>query len=97
MGHNFFVTYHKAFSHEGPSNTFELFLEIFYLHPFICILQFVSEVVIGAPYSVNKDLMDHFKVDVVCHGQTPISHDVDNEDPYKVIHKLFSQSVLVPI
>ena len=27
-------------------------------------LQYVSEVVIGAPYSVTKDVMDHFKVDI---------------------------------
>lgn len=28
-------------------------------------LQYVSEVVIGAPYAVTADLMDHFKV--TCH------------------------------
>ncbi|KAL4240437.1 Ethanolamine-phosphate cytidylyltransferase [Mactra antiquata] len=45
--------------------------------------KYVSEVVIGAPYCVTKDLMEHFKVDVVCHGQTPIMSGVDDEDPYK--------------
>lgn len=46
------------------------------------LLQYVSEVVIGAPYSVTKDLMEHFKVDVVCHGKTHISLDYDGSDPY---------------
>lgn len=44
----------------------------------------MNEVVIGAPYSVTKDLMKHFKVDVVCHGQTPIALDNGCEDPYAV-------------
>ncbi|XP_055954859.1 ethanolamine-phosphate cytidylyltransferase isoform X2 [Patella vulgata] len=44
--------------------------------------RYVSEVVIGAPYSVTNELMDHFKVDVVCHGQTPIMPDMDGSDPY---------------
>ncbi|KAK6187180.1 hypothetical protein SNE40_005261 [Patella caerulea] len=44
--------------------------------------RYVSEVVIGAPYSVTNELMDHFKVDVVCHGQTPIMPDIDGSDPY---------------
>lgn len=48
------------------------------------IFQYVNEVVIGAPYCVSKDLMEHFKVDVVCHGQTPIMNDVDGKDPYEV-------------
>lgn len=42
----------------------------------------VDEVVIGAPYSVTKEMMDHFNVSVVCHGQTPVSPDLGNEDPY---------------
>ncbi|KAL3877222.1 hypothetical protein ACJMK2_034959 [Sinanodonta woodiana] len=44
--------------------------------------KYVSEVVIGAPYSVTKELMDHFKVDLVCHGLTPVMPDVDGSDPY---------------
>lgn len=44
--------------------------------------RYVSEVVIGAPYSVTADLMDHFKVDFVCHGKTPIMPDEDGSDPY---------------
>ena len=38
--------------------------------------------VIGAPYSVTAEMMDHFKVDLVCHGATTVSADVDNSDPY---------------
>ncbi|GAB6025914.1 Ethanolamine-phosphate cytidylyltransferase [Chamberlinius hualienensis] len=44
--------------------------------------KYVSEVVIGAPYSVNADLMDHFKVNKVFHGDTPLKLDVDGSDPY---------------
>ncbi|XP_073968695.1 phosphoethanolamine cytidylyltransferase [Rhodnius prolixus] len=44
--------------------------------------KYVNEVVIGAPYSVTEELMSHFNVDVVCHGQTPISPDIDGSDPY---------------
>lgn len=28
--------------------------------------------------------MDHFKVDVVCHGNTHVMPDVDGSDPYQV-------------
>ncbi|KAF4526468.1 hypothetical protein B566_EDAN014080 [Ephemera danica] len=45
--------------------------------------KYVSEVVIGAPYVVTAELMQHFKVSVVCHGQTPIQPDTaTGEDPY---------------
>ncbi|KAG0414806.1 hypothetical protein HPB47_008040, partial [Ixodes persulcatus] len=44
--------------------------------------KYVNEVVIGAPYSVSSDLMDHFRVHIVCHGMTPIMQDVDGSDPY---------------
>ncbi|CAK9296870.1 unnamed protein product [Gordionus sp. m RMFG-2023] len=44
--------------------------------------KYVSEVVIGAPYSVTPELMDHFAVDIVCHGVTPVSLDFDGSDPY---------------
>ncbi|KAL6461997.1 hypothetical protein MHYP_G00301420 [Metynnis hypsauchen] len=44
--------------------------------------RYVSEVVIGAPYAVDKDLLDHFKVDLVCHGQTEVFPDKDGADPY---------------
>uniref|UniRef100_A0A672YIE3 ethanolamine-phosphate cytidylyltransferase n=1 Tax=Sphaeramia orbicularis TaxID=375764 RepID=A0A672YIE3_9TELE len=45
-------------------------------------LSYVSEVVIGAPFAVTKDLLDHFKVDLVCHGKTEIYPDKDGSDPY---------------
>ncbi|XP_037958482.1 ethanolamine-phosphate cytidylyltransferase isoform X3 [Teleopsis dalmanni] len=44
----------------------------------------VNEVVIGAPYCVTEDLLDHFRVDVVCHGQTPIAFENGNIDPYGI-------------
>ncbi|XP_046553745.1 ethanolamine-phosphate cytidylyltransferase-like isoform X2 [Haliotis rubra] len=44
--------------------------------------KYVSEVVIGAPFAVTKDLMNHFKVDMVCHGMTPIMPDIDGSDPF---------------
>ncbi|KAK9881392.1 hypothetical protein WA026_016281 [Henosepilachna vigintioctopunctata] len=44
--------------------------------------RYVSEVVIGAPYSVTADLMDHFKVQVVAHGSTPVAPDEAGRDPY---------------
>uniref|UniRef100_A0A8C7JUS4 ethanolamine-phosphate cytidylyltransferase n=1 Tax=Oncorhynchus kisutch TaxID=8019 RepID=A0A8C7JUS4_ONCKI len=44
--------------------------------------RYVSEVVIGAPYAVGKDLLDHFKVDLVCHGKTEVFPDRDTADPY---------------
>ncbi|CAH0729859.1 unnamed protein product, partial [Brenthis ino] len=46
--------------------------------------KYVHEVVIGAPYSVTAELMDHFRVEVVCHGVTSIALDVDGRDPYMV-------------
>lgn len=45
--------------------------------------KYVSEVVIGAPYTVTKDLMDHFKVDIVIHGTTRVMNDADGRDPFE--------------
>ena len=44
----------------------------------------MNEVVIGAPLSVSSDLLDHFKVDVVCHGATDVVMNPDTSDPYAV-------------
>ncbi|XP_015111311.1 ethanolamine-phosphate cytidylyltransferase isoform X1 [Diachasma alloeum] len=44
--------------------------------------KYVNEVVIGAPYEVTKELMEHFNVSIVCHGQTPIPTCEDGADPY---------------
>ncbi|XP_039246130.1 ethanolamine-phosphate cytidylyltransferase isoform X3 [Pipra filicauda] len=45
--------------------------------------QYVSEVVIGAPYAVTADLLDHFRVTLVCHGMTEVVPDKDGSDPYE--------------
>jgi len=42
----------------------------------------VDEVVIGAPYTVTAEMMDHFNISLVVHGRTNISEDVDGSDPY---------------
>lgn len=44
----------------------------------------MNEVVIGAPYAVTDNIIEHFNIDVVCHGTTPIDNDVDGTDPYAV-------------
>jgi glycerol-3-phosphate cytidylyltransferase-like family protein len=49
--------------------------------------KYVDEVVIGAPYAVTKELMDHFKVDLVVHGKTQVGPDLDGSDPYEVFVK----------
>lgn len=57
------------------------------LFPFLLLSpswQYVDEVVIGAPYIVTKDLLDHFRVDVVVHGYTSVAPAVDGSDPYEV-------------
>lgn len=46
--------------------------------------KYVNEVVIGAPYTVDKNLMEHFKVDVVCHGQTALPLENGCVDPYAI-------------
>ena len=51
----------------------------------------MDEVVIGAPYKVTKDLLDHFHVDVVVHGHTSVAPDVDGSDPYEVGRILVSE------
>lgn len=43
---------------------------------------------IGAPYSVTMELMNHFKVSLVIHGQTPYEDDIDERDPYEVPKEL---------
>ncbi|XP_061703165.1 ethanolamine-phosphate cytidylyltransferase-like isoform X2 [Syngnathoides biaculeatus] len=49
--------------------------------------RYVSEVVIGAPFAVTKDLLDHLKVDLVCHGKTQMYPKKDGSDPYVVPRK----------
>jgi len=42
----------------------------------------VDEVVIGAPYAVTSEMLDHFNVSLVCHGMTNVMPDFDGSDPY---------------
>lgn len=46
--------------------------------------KFVNECVIGAPYTVTADVLDHFKVDIVAHGSTEVIPCADGSDPYAV-------------
>merc|ERR1711962_887887 len=46
--------------------------------------RYVSEVVIGAPYTVDENLMKHFNVDLVVHGSTSVVLDAEGGDPYAV-------------
>eukprot|EP00118_Oscarella_pearsei_P008898 m.48167 g.48167 ORF g.48167 m.48167 type:complete len:393 (+) comp33854_c0_seq26:74-1252(+) len=46
--------------------------------------RYVDEVVIGAPYVVSKEVIDHFKIDAVVHGKTPLVLDEKGNHPYKV-------------
>ena len=47
--------------------------------------KYVDEVVIGAPYSVTKELIEHFKVHLVVHGSnTEVMMNPDGSDPYEV-------------
>lgn len=50
--------------------------------------RYVDQVIIGAPYKVSSELLKQFKVDVVCHGRTPIMADVDGSDPYEIPKKM---------
>ena len=42
----------------------------------------VDEVVIGAPYTVTAEMMEHFNISLVVHGATNIAADEDGQDPY---------------
>lgn len=50
--------------------------------------KYVHEVVMEAPYSITEELIDHFKVDVVCHGKTSIELDENGRNPYEVAKEL---------
>merc|ERR1711902_321626 len=39
----------------------------------------VDEVVIGAPYTVTAEMMEHFNISLVVHGKTNIAEDVDGQ------------------
>lgn len=46
--------------------------------------KYVSEVVIGAPYTIDKNLISHFNVDMVVHGSTEVFPNEFGEDPYTI-------------
>lgn len=51
----------------------------------LSIAQYVDEVIIGAPYSVTKDVLEKVvRVDVVAHGVSPAVADINDRDPYEV-------------
>ncbi|TPX60163.1 hypothetical protein PhCBS80983_g01969 [Powellomyces hirtus] len=51
--------------------------------------RYVDEVIIGAPYSVTKDVLEKvYHVNVVVHGSTPIDKDIDGSDPYRLPKEL---------
>ena len=39
---------------------------------------------IGAPYTIDKNLMSHFNVDMVVHGSTEVFPNELGEDPYTI-------------
>ncbi|KAI8823557.1 uncharacterized protein EV422DRAFT_493933 [Fimicolochytrium jonesii] len=47
--------------------------------------RYVDEVIIGAPYSVSKDVLEKvYNVSIVVHGSTSIDKDIDGSDPYRL-------------
>lgn len=50
--------------------------------------KFVDEVVMEVPYNITAEFLEHFKIDIVCHGKTPINLAEDNTDPYDVPKKI---------
>jgi len=50
--------------------------------------RYADEVVIGAPYTVSKELMEQLKIDVVVHGDDHAKPDQDGRDPYEVPKEL---------
>lgn len=50
--------------------------------------KYVNEVVMEAPYTITEELIDHFKIDIVCHGKIAIEPDENGRDPYEVAKEL---------
>lgn len=47
--------------------------------------RYVNEVVIGAPYKVDNEIINHFNVKFVCHGkETPAALCADGSDAYEI-------------
>jgi ethanolamine-phosphate cytidylyltransferase len=47
----------------------------------------VSDVIIGAPYTVTEFMLDSLKINFVVQGQTPVNPDEHGNDPYEVPQK----------
>jgi len=56
--------------------------------------RYADEVVIGAPYTVTKDLMDQLSVDWVVHGDDHAKPDHEGRDPYEVPKQLGKFSII---
>lgn len=51
--------------------------------------RYVDEVILGAPYSVTKEILDgEYKISVVAHGNSHLEEDMDGKDPYELPKKL---------
>jgi len=44
--------------------------------------RYVSEVVIGAPYTISEEMIKELKIDLVCHGWTNVISDSNTSDPF---------------
>lgn len=54
-----------------------------------CFCQYVDEVIIGAPYSVTKEVLEKVcKVHIVAHGNDEALPDIDGKDPYALPKEL---------
>jgi len=50
--------------------------------------RYVSEVVIGAPFTMDDQMMKHFKIDLVVHGSTTQHMNEKHEDPFACAKQL---------
>ena len=58
------------------------------------VFQYVDEVVIGAPFSVTKEMIDQLKINLVVHGDDKVPNGPDGEDPYAVLPSTFHSLLL---
>ena len=55
----------------------------------LCFAQYVDEVIIGAPYTVTKEVLEKVcKIGLVVHGSEEVAPDADGRDPYELPKKL---------
>ncbi len=45
----------------------------------------MDEVIIGAPYSVTKEMIEQAHISLVVHGTDEVLPALDSSDPYKVL------------